>query len=88
MRNIPITLDNVIYANAVLDYTHDYSGVKEGTIMFDRKRIAWLVTKIDTDDCNRRRFWAADIILGVQYSAPHNMLTKSPFYAYEYTILK
>lgn len=86
MCNIQITKGNLIYAKCELDFTHDHSSVKEGSIMFNRTGKHYEVTKIDTDDCGRRRFWNNDLCLAVQYTSPHNMLTKQPFYAHEYKL--
>jgi hypothetical protein len=86
MEKIPITKDNLIYAQCELDFTHDHSSVEVGSIMFNYNGEAHEVTKIDTDDCGRRQFWSDDKCLGVQYRSPHNMLTKSPFYAHEYKV--
>jgi len=83
---IPITKENQIYANAELDFTHDHSTVVVGSIMIDRNGNSKEVTKIDRDECDRRQFWSGEICLGVQYTAPHNMLTKRPFYAHEFKI--
>lgn len=85
--NIPITNENKIYAICELDFTHDHSTVKVGSIMYNRNREAYEVTKIDMTDTGRRRFWSNDICLGEQYDSPHNMLTKLPFYAHEYKVL-
>ena len=86
MKTIPITEDNYIYAQAELDFTHDHSTVKVDSIMYDRNGTAHIVSKIDKDDCGRRRFWSGAVCLCVQYNSPHNMLTKSPFYAHEFKI--
>jgi len=81
---IPITKENQIYAHAKLDFTHDHSTVEVGSIMISRDGDAFEVTKIDKDDCGRRQFWSGLNCLCVQYNSPHNMLTKSPFFAHEF----
>jgi len=86
MEKIPIRPDNLIYAQCELDFTHDHSTVDVGSIMFNRKGEAHVVTKVDTDDCGRRQFWSGDRCLTVQYRSPHNMLTKEPYYAHEYKV--
>lgn len=83
---IAITKENQVYAHAELDFTHDRSTVVVGSIMFDRNGKENEVTKIDNDDCGRRQFWSGETCLGIQYTSPHNMLTKSPFYAHEFKI--
>lgn len=83
---IPITKENLILAFAELNFTHDESRVKVGTIMINRNMEAHKVTRIDKDDCGRRQFWSGKKCLGVQYNEPHNMLTKPPFYAYEFKV--
>lgn len=83
---IAITKENQVYAHAELDFTHDHSTVVVGSIMFDRNGKSNEVTKIDKDDCGRRQFWCGETCLGIQYSSPHNMLTKSPFYAHEFKL--
>ncbi len=84
---IAITKENQVYINAELDFTHDHSTVGVGSIMVDRNGNINEVTKIDNDDCGRRRFWSDDKCLGVQYQQGHNMLTKPPFYAHEFKIV-
>lgn len=84
---IPITPLNLVYAQAELDYTHDYSDVEVGSIMIDRYGVPHIVGLIDKDDCGRRQFWDEQgACLTIQYSSPHNMLTKAPFYAYRYKV--
>lgn len=84
---IPITKDNLIYAFGELDFTHDHSTVKKGSLMIDRKGKSHLVTKIDLEH-GEKRFWSGKNILTHQYTSPHNMLTKEPFYAHEFKITK
>lgn len=86
MKNIPLTLENSKFAFAELDWTHDYSGVKIGTVLINRHGEAHLVTRITQDECGRDTYWSGLACLATQYSEPHNMLTKSPFYAFEYTL--
>jgi hypothetical protein len=85
-KEIPITKDNEVYAYVKLLFTHDYSAVKVGSIMIDRHGNCNEVTKINKDECGRRRFWSFDKCLCVQYTSPHNMLTKLPFYAHQYEL--
>ena len=84
MDRIEITSENAKYAFCELDWTHDYSDVVEGSVLIDRDGRIWVVTKIDEDDYGRRRFWSNEDLLTRQYTSPHNMLTKSPFYAFRY----
>lgn len=86
MKTVAITKENKILANAELDFTHDYSDVKVGSIMINRYGEVHKITKIDKDDCGRRQFWSGKLCLCVQYTSPHNMLSKQPFYAHKYKI--
>lgn len=86
MGKIAITKENQIYSGAELDFTHDHSTVVVGSIMIGRNGAVYEVTKIDEDDCGRRRFWSGKNCLTVQYSSPHNMLTKKPFFANNFKI--
>lgn len=79
-----ITKENAFYAKAELNFTYDYSGVKVGSVMIDRHGASHTVTRIDKDECDRKQIWEGQSILAVQYRSPHNMLTKSPYYAYEF----
>lgn len=81
---IKITKQNAKYAFVELDWTHDHSTVRVGSVMINRNGEVQPVTKIDKDECGRRQFWSGKKCLGIQYVSPHNMLTKPPFYAHEY----
>lgn len=84
MRPIPLTKANARFAFAELDWTHDYSGVKVGSLLISRHGIAREVTAITVDSAARKQYWSNTDCLATQYHEPHNMLTKSPFYAYQY----
>jgi hypothetical protein len=84
-NKIKITKENLVFIGAKLDFTHNHESVEIGSIMFDRDGNANEVTKIDKDECGRRRFWSGANCLTVQYSSPHNMLTKSPYYAHNFS---
>tara|TARA_R110000868_G_scaffold44875_1_gene149371 strand:- start:796 stop:1071 length:276 start_codon:yes stop_codon:yes gene_type:complete len=83
---VSIIKDNLIYVNSKLDFTHDHSTVTVGSIMIDRNGETNEVTKIDKDDGGNRRFWSHEKCLTMQYKSPHNMLTKSPFYAHDFIV--
>lgn len=87
-KKIPITKQNKIYAFTALDFTHNHSTVRLRSIMIDRNGESHTVTKINKDNLGRRQFWSKDILLTCQYTPPHNMLTKQPFFAHEFKINK
>lgn len=83
---IPIAMENVIFAHCKLDFTHDQSAVVEGSIVIGRDGHAHVVTKITVNECGNREFWSDSVCLTEQYRSPHNMLTKSPFFAHEFKV--
>ncbi len=86
--NIPITLDNAVYAKMELDFTHDYSRVNKGSNFIDLYGNQYPITKIDKDECGRKQYWSGKTLLDIQYDEYHNMRTKRPFFAYEFKLKK
>jgi hypothetical protein len=72
--------------NRIWKYTHDLSGVKVGTILHATTGKDYKVTEIKNED-GRLSYWEGNICITHQYTSPHNMLTKTPFVAYEYEIV-
>ena len=83
---ISINKENKIYANLVLDFTHDYEDVKIGSIMINRYGDAYEITNIVKNECGRNVYWSNENCLCEQYYPHHNMRTKPPFYAYQFKV--
>lgn len=84
MKKIDINKENQFYVNAKPDFTHDYTGIKVGSFMLDRHGNFYPITKIETDECGRKIIISNGKKLCIQYKSPHNMLTKQPFFAYQF----
>jgi hypothetical protein len=80
-----ISSRNLPYTYMELDFTHDYSKAKIGSIFVNRNGESRVVTAIITES-GRKEYWSNYECLAIQYTPPHNMLTKSPFWAYRWKL--
>lgn len=83
----PITSQNLKFAFMGLDWTHDYTDVKIGSIMINRHGQSFKVTRIKKDGTGAKNYYSGADCLATHYRGPHNMLTKSPFYAFQFKTL-
>jgi hypothetical protein len=81
--DLPLLPDETL--KKVWKYTHDLSGVEVGMKLHCRNGEDYVVTYIDKDECGRLCYWEDNIEIIKQYTEPHNMLTKHPFVAFEYS---
>lgn len=65
------------------NYTHDYSRLKVGMILHKCTGSEVVIDEIKKDDCGRLCYYSSGVCMVIQYTSPHNMLTKQPIYAYE-----
>lgn len=79
-----ITSNNLDYVWMEPDFTHDFSKVKIGSIFVNIYGQSYVITKIEKDDCGRNCYYNGNKCLATQYTSPHNMLTKRPYFAYRW----